>query len=249
MRSPAARLNPGASRDTPSGLPIKLSRNRLKLSDLPQGSTAYRPAGLEPGALGLHCKGPPDESDLTLTGKSFSPLFKVKDADEGLYSGASVFPSAGQVRTAFQREMRPALAHCFAKWTISFFAGVSPVVLSSQSLKPLSGLGMQAGALRQVFKFVGPPTDSFAEDVIVLRKGRVESWVSGHFGAELLQTPDQWPLGSNRRTTPATPVGTSRVCRRKMRMTFGATTGMATCRPTRQPWRGGHNSTPRSSTA
>jgi hypothetical protein len=81
--------------------------------------------------------------------------------------------------------MRPALAGCLAKWTISFFAGVSPVVLTSQSLRPLSGLGTQAVALRQVFKFVRPPTESFAEDVIVLRKGRVESWLSGHFGAEL----------------------------------------------------------------
>jgi hypothetical protein len=158
---------------------------RLKLSDLPHGFTAYRPAGLEPGARGLHCKGTPDESDLTLTGKSFSPLFSNTDTDAGLYSGASVFPSAGQARTALQREMRPALARCFTRWTISFFAGVSPVVLRSQSLRPLSGLGMQAVALRQVFKFVRPPTESFAEDVIVLRKGRVQSWLSGHFGDEL----------------------------------------------------------------
>jgi hypothetical protein len=161
---------------------------RLKLSDFPRGFTAYRPASLEPGALGPRCKGIPDESDLTLTGKSFSPLFRGTGTDAGLYSGASIFPSAGQARTALQREMRPALAHCFARWTISFFAGVSPVVLSSQSLKPLSGLGTQAVALRQVFKFVRPPTDFFAEDVIVLRKGRMESWLSGHFGAELLKT-------------------------------------------------------------
>jgi hypothetical protein len=158
---------------------------RLKLSDLPRGFTAYRPADLEPGALGPHCKGTPDESDLTLTGKSFSPLFRSTDTDAGLYSGVSVFPSAGQARTALQREMRPAIARCFARWTISFFAGVSPVVLSSQSLRPLPGQGTQAVALRQVFKFVRPPTDSFAEDVIVLRKGRVESWLSGHFGARL----------------------------------------------------------------
>jgi hypothetical protein len=160
---------------------------RLKLPDLPRGFTAYRPASLEPGAVGPRCKGTPDESDLTLTGKSSSPLFRVTKTDAALYSGASIFPSAGQARTAFQREMRPALARCFAKWTISFFAGVSPVGLSSQRLRPLSGLSTQAIALRQVFKFIHPPTDYFAEDVIVLRKGRTESWLSGHFGAELLQ--------------------------------------------------------------
>jgi len=81
--------------------------------------------------------------------------------------------------------MRPTLARCFAKWTITYFAAVSPVALSSQSLRLLSGLGVQAVALHQVFKFVRPPIDYFAEDVIVLRKGRVESWLSGHFGGDL----------------------------------------------------------------
>jgi hypothetical protein len=158
---------------------------RLKLSDLPPGFTTYRPGSLEPGAAGSRCKGTPDESDLTLTGKSFSGLFTGTDIDAAFYSGASVFPSAGQAQTALQREMRPAVARCLAKWTISFFTRSSPVVLSSQTLTPLSGLGTQAFALRQVYKFVRPPTDPFAVDVIVLRKGRVESWLSGHFGAEL----------------------------------------------------------------
>jgi hypothetical protein len=161
---------------------------RIKLSDLPHGFKASRPTNLEAGAVGPHCKGVPDESDLTVTGKSVSPLFdQGSDTSPGFYSGASVFPSAGEVLTAFRREMRPALVRCLIRWTISDFESGIPikVVLVSQSLKPLSVIGVQASAIRLVFKFVNVPHMRFAEDLIVLHKRRVEAWLTGIFNVKL----------------------------------------------------------------
>jgi hypothetical protein len=157
----------------------------LKRSDLPRGYQAATSSDPEPEASGPHCKGKPDESDLTLTGKIVSrQFFGPKDSSPNFFSGASVFRSAGQAQTAFQREMRAELARCMTQTTISDFASGAislKLALVSQTLKPLSGLGGQAATLRLVFKPVDSPRLHFAEDLLVLRKGRVEAWLVAKF--------------------------------------------------------------------
>ena len=143
----------------------------LTRSDRPRHLKAWPTGG---GFNTPRCSGKPDESDLTLNGRAVSPEFTTSNGVPSINATVLVFQSAAQAQAAFQREMRPTLTRCLTK--------------------PLAGLGVQAAAVRLVFD-AGPCGNACgtakrilaAFDLIVLRKGRVEAWLSGVFDANHLR--------------------------------------------------------------
>jgi len=78
---------------------------------------------------------------------------------------------------------------CWERRTIRAFASGSfklKVKLVSQTLKSFSKSGAPGAALRSVFEFVRTTKRArFAQNMIVLRKGRVEAWLAGDFTVRL----------------------------------------------------------------
>jgi hypothetical protein len=136
-----------------------------------------------PGEWGPHCKGEPRESDLTLTGRTVPPPVDGRKASDPQFSsGVLVFRTAGEARTAFEREMRSSLADCLSKGTVAAWASgyvALKLVLVSQTLTRFTISGVQAATLHFVYRFAeaASPLEGFAEDLTVLHKGRVEAWV------------------------------------------------------------------------
>jgi hypothetical protein len=129
------------------------------------------------------CKGfKPDESDLTLSGRS-SAEFDVAGNPPLVSSDADVWSSVAQARSAFDRVVRPGLSECLFKL---FAAGLTAhaakgvkYVPVSHSLKLLSGLGEQAGHVRLVFTGIsGAIRIPVVSDYYAVRKGRVTALIT-----------------------------------------------------------------------
>jgi hypothetical protein len=153
-------------------------------ADHPAGFVALTPTGPYPSP---RCGGKPDESDLTLTGRAVSPELHRRGADfPFLLATVLVFRSAAQAHTAFERELRPTLPGCLTK---SWIAGVASGAISiklkpvSASLRPFTGLGVQAAVVRFVTSYERLANLRFEDDLFVLRNGRVEAWLSAAFSA------------------------------------------------------------------
>jgi hypothetical protein len=129
------------------------------------------------------CKGfKPDESDLTLRGRS-SVEFDVAGNPPLVSSDVDVWSSVAQARSAFDRVVRPGLSECLFKL---FAAGLKAhaakgvrYVPVSHSLKPLPGLGQQAGHVRLVFTGIaGSVRIALVSDYYAIRKGRVTALIT-----------------------------------------------------------------------
>jgi hypothetical protein len=160
----------------------------LRPADVGRGFLERTPSTPDPEHAGPRCRGKPDESDLTLTGKAVTGLIsrRVQDLPD-YYSGALIFLNATQAKTAFQRELTPTLAGCLARRFIAEMGSGSyafKVSLASHTLTRLRGLRAETAAIRQVFKAEGAPGLYFSEDLVVGRKGRTEAWLYGIFGSK-----------------------------------------------------------------
>jgi hypothetical protein len=160
----------------------------LRPADVGRGYIETTPSTPDPEHAGPRCRGKPDESDLTLTGKAVTGLISRRGQDlPDFYSGALIFLNAAQAKGAFQRGLRPTLARCLATRFIAEMGSGSysfKVSLASHALTRLRGFGVEAAAIRQVFKAEGAPGLYFSEDLVVGRKGRAEAWLYGMFGSK-----------------------------------------------------------------
>lgn len=129
------------------------------------------------------CKGfKPDESDLTLRGRS-SVEFDVAGNPPLVSSDADVWSSAAQARSAFDRVVRPGLSEClfqlFAAGLKANAAKGVKYVPVSHSLKTLLGLGEQAARVRLVFTGIsGSVRLSVISEYYAIRKGSVTALVT-----------------------------------------------------------------------
>ena len=192
----------GGTSHRPRPADVALARSiRLKISDFPRGFQADSPDPAQPLRAGPQCRGIPDTADLTLSGESLTP-FSSGDGNAllDLSSGAWVFIDAAEAATALQRQTTAALESCLADATIAWMGhGYIPLKykLVSETRAPLTGLGVQAVAVRLFFendeRGVSPNAAPIAEDLIILRSGRVEAWLATLAGsqkrAQTIETP------------------------------------------------------------
>jgi hypothetical protein len=153
----------------------------LHRADLPAGfksTSSSGNTGKPPSCKGFR----PDESDLTLRGRS-SAEFDVAGNPPLVSSDADVWLSVAQARSAFDRVVRPGLSECLFKL---FAAGLKAnaakgvrYVPVSHSLKSLPGLGEQAAHVRLVFTGIsGSIRIPLISDYYAIRKGRVTALIT-----------------------------------------------------------------------